>query len=97
MGPINPLMVTIRHERSPAHLRGRVFSTYSAIAMAVQPLGILAIGFLIERLGLRPTVIVIAVGLQTLALGMLFLRAFRTMEKQKVTVEDFRHQPVAQQ
>ncbi|MGI8485786.1 MAG: MFS transporter [Thermomicrobiales bacterium] len=97
MGPINPLMVTIRHERSPAHLRGRVFSTYSAIAMAVQPLGILAIGYLIERLGLRPTVILIAVGLQTLALGMLFLRAFRTMEKQTVTVEDFRHQPVAQQ
>ena len=80
MGPINPLMVTIRHERSPAHLRGRVFSTYSAIALAVQPIGVLATGVLIERLGLRPTVILIAIGLQTVALAMIFIPAFRSMD-----------------
>ncbi len=81
MGPINPLMVTIRHERSPAHLRGRVFSTYSAIAMAVQPLGMVGSGYLIERLGLRPTVLLFAIGLQALAVAMLFIPAFRDMER----------------
>lgn len=94
MGPINPLMVTIRHERSPGYLRGRVFSTYSAIAMAVQPLGILITGYLIESFGLRPTVLLIAAGLQALALAMLFIPAFRAMEPPAVAARD--HQPAAQ-
>lgn len=94
MGPINPLMVTIRHERSPGYLRGRVFSTYSAIAMAVQPLGILITGYLIESFGLRPTVLLIAAGLQALALAMLFIPAFRAMEPPTVAARD--HQPAAQ-
>lgn len=81
MGPINPLMVTIRHERSPAHLRGRVFSTYSAIAMAVQPLGIIASGYLVEGIGLSRTVLLIALGLQVLAIVMVFVPAFREMER----------------
>jgi len=97
MGPINPLMVTIRHERSPAHLRGRVFSTYSAIAMVVQPLGIVITGYLIEGLGLQPTVLLIAVSLQVLGAAMLFVPAFRTMGQPKVIMENSRREPVAQQ
>ena len=50
-GPLNPLMVTVRHERSPLELRGRVFSTYSAIAMAAQPVGVLVAGQLIDGIG----------------------------------------------
>lgn len=80
-GPTNPLMVTVRHERSPAHLRGRVFSTYSAIAMAVSPLGIAASGYLIEGIGLRSTVLLIGVSLQILAIAMLFVPAFQHMER----------------
>ena len=80
-GPINPIMVTIRHERSPAEIRGRVFSTYSAIAMAAQPLGILAAGYLIEDVGFRPTVLLTAAALQALALVILVLPAFRLMER----------------
>ena len=80
-GPTNPLMVTIRHERSPPHLRGRVFSTYSAIAMAVAPLGIAATGYLIEGIGLRPTVLLIGAGLQALAIAIFFIPAFRDMER----------------
>jgi MFS family permease len=38
-GGLNPLLVTIRHERVPADLRGRVFSTSSAVASGVAPLG----------------------------------------------------------
>ena len=80
-GPLNPLMVTIRHERSPAHLRGRVFSTYSAIAMAASPLGVAATGYLIESIGFRPTMLVIALGLTALAVTIVFIPAFREMER----------------
>ncbi|MGC4191333.1 MAG: MFS transporter [Thermomicrobiales bacterium] len=79
-GPINPLMVTIRHERSPESLRGRVFSTYSAVSMAAQPLGILLAGSLIDRIGFLPTVIVFATCAQAVGLTTLLVPAFRRMD-----------------
>ncbi|MGC4107287.1 MAG: MFS transporter [Thermomicrobiales bacterium] len=79
-GPINPLMVTIRHERSPEALRGRVFSTYSAVSMAAQPLGILLAGSLIDRIGFLPTVIAFAVCSQLIGLMTLIIPAFRQMD-----------------
>ncbi len=80
MGPINPLMVTIRHERSPAAIRGRVFSTYSAVAGAAAPLGILLAGFSIGQFGFRPSVIILAVLAQLLGVVVLLLPAFRRMD-----------------
>jgi predicted MFS family arabinose efflux permease len=79
-GPLNPLMVTVRHERSPAELRGRVFSTYSAIAMAAQPLGVLVAGQLIEGIGLSPTVLALAILAQSLGVAALLLPAFRRLD-----------------
>ena len=79
-GPINPLAVTVRHERIPHELRGRVFATFSAIALAVGPLGVLVAGWLIEALGFSPTVFLFAVGAQLVGLGMLFVPAFGEME-----------------
>lgn len=86
-GPLNPLMVTIRHERIPPDMRGRVFATYSAIAMAAQPLGMLAAGNLIEGAGFRPTVLLFAACLQALALAMLFVPAFRELERPSKPIE----------
>lgn len=80
MGPINPLMVTIRHERSPAEIRGRVFSTYSAVAGAASPLGILFAGFAIGRLGFQPSLIILAILAQLLGLAVLFVPAFHRMD-----------------
>lgn len=79
-GPINPLMVTIRHERSPDSLRGRVFSTYSAVSMAAQPLGILFAGSLIDRIGFFPTVVAFAAGAQLVGIATLLIPAFRRMD-----------------
>jgi MFS family permease len=80
IGPINPLMVTIRHERSPAELRGRVFASYSAIAMVAQPLGMVAVGGAIEEFGLHPTLLVIAVSAQLLGISLFFIPAFRDLD-----------------
>ncbi len=79
-GPINPLMVTIRHERSPTEIRGRVFSTYSAVAGAAAPLGILLAGLAIGRLGFQPSVIILAIIAQLLGVAILFVPAFRRMD-----------------
>ena len=59
-GPINPIMGTVFLERTPKELRGRVIGASIATAFMAIPLGVLAGGALIEVLGLRPTLIVIA-------------------------------------
>ena len=79
-GPINPLLVTLRHERTPIELRGRVFSTFSAIAQAAVPLGILCAGMSIESIGLRSTIIAIAICTTLVGIGMLFVPAFSDMD-----------------
>lgn len=79
-GPLNPLMVTVRHERSPAALRGRVFSTYSAIAMAAQPVGVLVAGQLIDRTGFNPSVLLMAIATQAVGVAALVLPAFRRLD-----------------
>jgi MFS family permease len=48
IGPINPLSVTVRFERIPAKLHGRVFATYSAISAVVTPLGMVLAGYLFD-------------------------------------------------
>jgi MFS family permease len=80
-GPLNPLLVTVRHERIPAELRGRVFSTFSAISSVAIPLGMVLQGSLIEWIGLHGTIVVLAVSYQLIGLGMLFVPAFRAMDR----------------
>ena len=80
-GPLSPLGVTIRHERIPAHLRGRVFGLFSAIATAMSPLGMLAAGGAIEGFGLRPTMVALGAAYLLVALGMLLTPALREMDK----------------
>jgi MFS family permease len=80
IGPGNPLLVTIRHERTPAELRGRVFGTFSAIAQVATPLGIVLAGYLVEGLGLRITLLALSVSFLVVGAGMLFVPAFHDMD-----------------
>ncbi len=82
-GPLNPLMVTIRHERIPVAMRGRVFASYSAIAQLVSPIGIVLGGFAIAGLGFQPTVIVLAIAVQVAAVGMFFVPSLRKMDERR--------------
>ena len=59
-GPINPLMVTVRMERIPAHLRGRVFATFSGLAGAATPLGMVFNGWLIDTAGASRGILIIS-------------------------------------
>jgi len=87
VGPLNPLLVTVRHERIPAELRGRVFSTFSAISQVAAPLGMLLAGLSIEHLGLRGTILAIAILSQTLAVGMFFVPAIHRLDESRVVAE----------
>jgi MFS family permease len=84
-GPINPLLVTIRHERIPEVLRGRVFSTFSALAIGAQPLGLLLAGTLIDVAGFRPTILLLAATAQTLGLLLVFVPTLHGMDATKPT------------
>jgi MFS family permease len=56
-----PIEALIRQERTPPHLRARVFATYMAALTLVAPIGALAAGLLVEEMGLRPTILTVAV------------------------------------
>lgn len=80
-GPVNPLMNTVRHERIPAELRGRVFSTFSAIATGSVPLGLLVAGTATEAVGVRLAAVGIACCSQAVGVLMPFLPALREMDQ----------------
>ncbi len=84
-GPVNPLLVTVRLERIPVELRGRVFASTSAIAQLFPPISIPLAGLMIEQWGLTTTVIVFASGAQLvtliLAVNPVWKRLDETMPK----------------
>lgn len=80
LGPLNPLTITAFQERTPPGLRGRVFGTLQAISMAAAPAGLLGAGLLLERLGLRPTLLVLAAAFLAVALWALGNAALRDLD-----------------
>ncbi|HYI25010.1 MAG TPA: MFS transporter, partial [Thermomicrobiales bacterium] len=95
MGPINPIMVSLRHERSPRQIRGRVFSTYSAIAMAAQPLGVLVAGNLVEGTGFRTAIVVMAVVAQGVGVASILIPGFRQMDDPPPGIQGLGTNPIA--
>lgn len=83
IGPVQPLLVTVRHERTPTALRGRVFSTFSAISQVVVPVGMVLVGVLVQLLGLRMALLVLAIGAELIGVGMLFIPALREMDNER--------------
>lgn len=79
-GPINPLLVTVRLERIPIELRGRVFSATSAIAQLFPPLTIPLAGLMIEEVSLRATATVFATCGLSSGLLMALLPVWRRLD-----------------
>jgi len=80
-GPISPLVVTVRHERIPTSLQGRVFGLFSAMTRVASPIGVLVAGALIGFIGLRPALVVWAATAQLVALGMVFIPALHALNE----------------
>jgi predicted MFS family arabinose efflux permease len=87
-GPVNPLVYTVLQERVPAALRGRVFGTILGTALVAAPLGMGGAGVLLETIGLRPTLALIAAGFLGVAGATLISPAFRTLDQPVVDPPD---------
>lgn len=79
-GPINPLLVTVRFERIPKELRGRVFGSFSALTGAVVPLGMIVVGWLLDVLGVRAGMITLAVVATAFTLILFLTPPYRQMD-----------------
>lgn len=79
-GPINPIGNVALQERTPDRLRGRVVGLSTSIAYAAGPAGYLLVGPLIERIGLRGTFLLLAVGLVVVAVGSFAVRGFQGLD-----------------
>ncbi|MGH2549238.1 MAG: MFS transporter, partial [Thermomicrobiales bacterium] len=79
-GPLNPILMTVRQERVPDHLRNRVFGTFSAVVWLSTPIGFLAGGFLLDVIGLRATFLCVSVSFVVLTISMLFSGSLREMD-----------------
>jgi hypothetical protein len=73
--------MTIKQERVPAGMRGRVFGASMALSAAASPVGILAYGFVIDGIGLEQTVVLLAVVNTALPLAMLAMPGLRSMKR----------------
>jgi hypothetical protein len=62
----------IQQVMTPAELRGRVFATSGMVALGTLPIGALLGGFAGQGLGLRPTLVVVGLGVSA-AFGLLSL------------------------
>lgn len=78
-GPINPLLVTVRLERIPKELRGRVFATFSGLAGAATPLGMAIAGWLLEVTGNQTGLVIIATAATVCTVGLWLTRPLREM------------------
>jgi MFS family permease len=86
-GAVVPLFQTVRQERTPQELRGRVFATVAAAeAMAIPPAVLLA-GVVLETFGLRAALLGFAVGNTLYAVLKLALSATRDLDPPDGTVE----------
>lgn len=77
--PVNPMVMTVAQERIPAAMRGRVFGAIAAIAATTLPLGMLVYGWLLEAIGLQPTLLLLAAVNLALPAIMLLLPGLRLL------------------
>jgi MFS family permease len=81
-GPMTAInQLSLRQTMPPDHLQGRVNGTMRVIALGTAPIGALLAGILGATFGLRPTLVIGAVGMQ-LGFLVLFFSPLRTLREQ---------------
>jgi MFS family permease len=83
-GPINPIYASVFQERVPKEMRGRVFGVLNALAVGGVPLGMALAGFLIEVLGLVPTLLGMGSIYLAVTTSLFFNPALHEMKKPAV-------------
>src|SRR5918995_1111290 len=86
---VNPLLQTIRQERVPAELRGRVFGTSLAVVLLASPIGLLLGSVLAELGGLRAGFLFGLAGYTAITIGAILNPALREMDLRRERAEVF--------
>ena len=79
-GPINPLYETVIQQNTPPQMLGRVFGTLNALAQAGIPFGAALIGFVVDEVGLVPTIVGMGAIYLGVTLAMFLNPALRPMD-----------------
>ncbi len=79
-GALNPMISVILLERVPVGLRARVFGLTN-LSWAAMPVGSVAAGFAVDRVGLAPTFLVIGSAYLVVSLSPLFGGAWRGLDR----------------
>jgi MFS family permease len=79
-GPINPILMTVRQERVPDELRGRVFGSFGAFAWVAMPVGILLGGFGADWIGLHACFAIAGIAYLIGAISMFWNRSLHAMD-----------------
>lgn len=80
-GPINPMLVTVRLERIPIELRGRVFASTSAVSQLFPPMTIPLAGFMIEQFSLSTTAIIFTAGSLAIGIALALLPVWNRLDE----------------
>jgi MFS family permease len=78
-GPAQPLLNHAMQLRTPHHLRGRVLGTITSVSMAAGPAGYLAVGFLVEAVGVQPAFVGLSVALLAVCVALALLPGWRLL------------------
>jgi len=79
-GPLNPVLATLRYERVPVAMRGRVFGMTTAGAYSAMPLGVLLAGFALDSIGLQATFLAVGICYVVTTLTLVINPAIREMD-----------------
>ncbi len=79
-GPMEPLLNSLVQDRFPPHLHGRVYGVQLALYYAAPPLGQLLVGVAVERFGVAPAFVGVAVALVVTAVVVDFLPVLRGLD-----------------
>lgn len=78
-GTFRPLASTIRQERTPAHIRGRVFGALGALINGATPIGVVVAGVLVASFGLSTSLILFAGARVSLSIVAALIPALRDL------------------
>ncbi len=80
-GPIGPIYNSVMQTRTPEHMRGRVVGVMTSMAYAAGPVGFMLAGPLVDRFGLTPAFLALAVPILVLAVLCPWLPGLRELDK----------------
>jgi macrolide resistance protein len=80
-GPTNPLIGTVLQARVPEHMRGRVFGTVGALAMAAAPVGIVFASPLLEAFDAQTVIALVAAATVVIAVIAIFDGSLRSFDR----------------